>query len=337
MTITINKAEQLEVVTSASRAPSVHNIQPARWRFTDDGRVWLLEDTRRTLPVADPLGRDNAVSLGAAFEGLHLALSQRGLALSPPVFDDTTLLTPAIFPPLRAIALSQIVPGEEDALAHWVEARHSFRDVFLPVDDQERATLAQSLNALGDIVATSSRAEIHEIAKLNDHYSVVALNQPEYQSELYHWMRFRKSNPAWSRDGLNADGLSLNSVERIAAGMLMYPTVFRVLRHLHLSRFVIAESAKTVSAAAIGVFISDMQELPFHTGRRFYRVWLEVSRMGYALCPMSVLSDSMECAQILRERFGISADKRIINVFRIGKPAFIPNPSPRLPARELIV
>ena len=44
---------QRALVAESSLAPSVHNVQPARWRIGED-EVTLLEDTRRRLPVADP-------------------------------------------------------------------------------------------------------------------------------------------------------------------------------------------------------------------------------------------------------------------------------------------
>ena len=51
----LSLAEQRAVVAEASRAPSVHNVQPARWRFVDDSVV-LFRAIDRALPVADPTG-----------------------------------------------------------------------------------------------------------------------------------------------------------------------------------------------------------------------------------------------------------------------------------------
>jgi len=83
------RAQQERILAEVSRAPSVHNVQPARWRFDDDG-VTLLQDRSRRLPAADPTGRDVEASLGASFEGMHLALSRFGLGLAEPfhIVDD---------------------------------------------------------------------------------------------------------------------------------------------------------------------------------------------------------------------------------------------------------
>ena len=76
--------EQMAILAEVSRAPSVHNVQPARWRFENDG-VTLLQDRSRRLPASDPTGRDVEASLGASFEGMVLALSRLGLGLSEPL------------------------------------------------------------------------------------------------------------------------------------------------------------------------------------------------------------------------------------------------------------
>src|SRR5207244_2728697 len=43
---------QLQLVREASRAPSAHNTQPARWRLSPDSAVVLFEEVSRRLPVA---------------------------------------------------------------------------------------------------------------------------------------------------------------------------------------------------------------------------------------------------------------------------------------------
>ena len=63
------RAELLALVDEGRRAPSVHNIQPARWAALEPGVLALRADPARTLPIADPSGHDVRVSLGAAWEG----------------------------------------------------------------------------------------------------------------------------------------------------------------------------------------------------------------------------------------------------------------------------
>src|SRR5215510_1246156 len=79
--ITLSDDDLRAILTEACLAPSVHNIQPTRWRL-GSGTLDLLGDTRRAIPVADPVGRDWYLSHGAALEGLSLALGRRGLAIA---------------------------------------------------------------------------------------------------------------------------------------------------------------------------------------------------------------------------------------------------------------
>jgi nitroreductase family protein len=58
------------IVELATRAPSIHNTQPWRWRTTSRG-LELHADPARQLVAADPLGRNLVISCGAS---LHHAL-----------------------------------------------------------------------------------------------------------------------------------------------------------------------------------------------------------------------------------------------------------------------
>jgi nitroreductase len=65
----------------ATRAPSVHNSQPWRWRIADRS-VHLYADRARRLPATDPDGRDWILSCGAALHHLRIALAASGIAAS---------------------------------------------------------------------------------------------------------------------------------------------------------------------------------------------------------------------------------------------------------------
>ena len=73
-------AEEIaRAVELATRAPSVHNTQP--WRFRADGDVLdLYADRSRQLAHLDPLGRQLTLSCGAALLFARVALGTTGLA-----------------------------------------------------------------------------------------------------------------------------------------------------------------------------------------------------------------------------------------------------------------
>jgi len=66
-----------ELIRSACSAPSVHNTQPWTWRVLDSTTIELYADRTRQLPATDPLGRDLAISCGAALHHLVVAAEPR--------------------------------------------------------------------------------------------------------------------------------------------------------------------------------------------------------------------------------------------------------------------
>ncbi|MEJ8279058.1 Acg family FMN-binding oxidoreductase [Pseudonocardia spirodelae] len=67
-----------EVLATATRAPSLHNSQPWRFRLHPD-RIELLADRERRPAVADPTGREMRIGCGAALFTLRLALAGQGI------------------------------------------------------------------------------------------------------------------------------------------------------------------------------------------------------------------------------------------------------------------
>lgn len=77
-------------VDLACRAPSLHNSQPWRWKYSD-GQLQLFGDHTRLLPAADPTGRQLHISCGAALH--HLSVGLLGLRWSADIrYEDRPLL-----------------------------------------------------------------------------------------------------------------------------------------------------------------------------------------------------------------------------------------------------
>jgi hypothetical protein len=127
------------LIAESALAPSVHNVQPSRWRI-GEGEITLLEDTRRRLPVADPRAHDAAMSLGAASEGLRIAASRADLRM---IAMNTTDADEA--PDLRRVACFRFEEcNDSDPLAAFVEKRQSWRGKFAIATDgiAERRSLS---------------------------------------------------------------------------------------------------------------------------------------------------------------------------------------------------
>jgi nitroreductase len=329
----VDRQTQRALVAKAARAPTVHNVQPARWRFLADGGVVLYRAVDRALPVADPTGHDVRVSLGAAWEGMSIALSCRGLRLAEPEFlEDAEEEDGRV-----GVARARLVEGAApDPLAEFVEARRSYRGRFLPLPTD----VLRRLTAVGgeDVRWVADAARIAEMAGLYDEASYSFVRQPAYHAELYRWMRLSPAHPDWARDGLNAECMALSGVERAAASVLLRPRVFAVLKRVGAARALISEAAQIRSASAILLFTPRRELGDFAVGRLFYRLWLQVAALGAGMVPMSALADSPAARERLGREHGIPESRRLANVFRVGGvPPGGAARSPRLPVDELLV
>jgi len=334
-------AELLALVDEARRAPSVHNIQPARWALPEPGVLALHADPGRTLPIADPSGHDVRVSLGAAWEGMSIALSRRGFTAGPPQLSRRPGSPGAGAPEVLGAPQAQCSiehGGMIDPLAAAVARRAAFRGTFTGTPAVALDALERRIAPLG-VITLRDRERIRELAGLADDASGEFLVDPRYWRETWKWLRLSPAHPDWARDGLNADVLALSGAERVAGRWLMAPACFEWMRRLGLARALVSERARTTSAAALLLFTAPVEEDPFVTGRAFYRCWLEVTASGLALCPMSVLADSKRANAEVRRLSSIPGGSRLVNVFRVGAASegFPRRLTPRLPAAELIV
>lgn len=326
---------QLQLAEKAGRAPSPHNIQPARWRFGGHD-VELHELASRWLRVGDPTGRDNRIALGMAWEGMAIAVSEHGWTLGEPMLDAAGYPADTA---TRVIARAQLLHQDKpDPLVHQLERRRCYRGVFADSDPQ------QVLRRIGQCVAghCSSVSIIPDklrpsIAAWHDGASADGLRDPQFARELYQWMRFSPRNPQWQRDGLAADCLGLSTIETWGAAVAMHPTVVRVLAAAGLAKTLVSEADKVRSAAALVLLHCPATLGDFAFGRAWYRFWLELAQADLCGVPMSALADSQRHSQLLVEACPLPAEHRLINVMRIGVAPGAIARSARLPARELLL
>jgi nitroreductase len=323
--------ETLEaLVREAARAPSVHNVQPARWRFEPAGGLVLFRALDRTLPVADPTGHDVEVSLGAAFEGMAIALSRLGLVLGTPV-PERAAEAEGCEPVVRARISGG---GTPDPLAAYVHERRSHRGRFTRRGARELASAR--LLAADDVHVIDDALDIRLSSRTHDAATWRFESQPEYHAELWSWLRLSRRDPRWRRDGLNADCLALSAAERIAARALLRPAVFSSLARVRVARHLVSEAGAVRSAIALLLFVPRRTDPAFDVGRRFYRLWLQITAAGLHAAPMSASAD--DPATRAQYEAQIPPDRRLANVLRVGYVrAERVAESFRLPVGELLV
>ena len=321
-----------ELVAEARLAPSVHNIQPTRWRLRADGCLELVDDTTVRAPVADPTGHDVLISHGAALEGMSLALGRRGLFIA-----EVAMAEPETSQRYAALRVLSVGGGEPpDPLLAGVSRRMSWRGRFLasPEDDTALDAIAA---ARDDVICLRGSRALGEIAVWADLAELSFVRDEGFRRELVSWMRLSPRHPRYLQDGLNREALAMNLIEAAGAGVVL-GGLFPALDRLGLAATLLSDRAKTASAAGIVLFCRPQGEDPLISGRHFYRVWLAIDRAGLAACPISALADHPGFNARLRALGQIGEGQRLVNVFRVGRPPNPPAPRHfRLAVDQLIV
>lgn len=176
------------VVAAASSAPSICNSQP--WLFVaDTDRLDVFLDPARALPVVDPTGRQQIMSVGAAVELARIAITARGqgaqvdLAPEGPSSDHLAALhvRQPRGPSLTDRELWQAIPR-----------RHTVRTAFdaRPVPASLIETLADEALQFDVWVKPVTRDdEIPAAAALIAHAEEIERRDPAYLAELECWIR----------------------------------------------------------------------------------------------------------------------------------------------------
>jgi nitroreductase len=330
--MTLSDPDLAALVATANLAPSVHNTQPTRWRRDTEGRVLVFEDVCRLLPVGDPLGRDAAVSHGAAIEGFAMACAAIGRSVG------VDLLTGPASAGLRPVARITLADGAPpDRLAALVPRRRTYRGRFAQPDAAPPLNALDGLAAAGDVRLVRDPRGVERLARLNDEASLRTFRDGPYRAELLSWMRLSPGHPGWARDGLNAEAMAMSRFEAAGAGLVLKPDVFEALDRLGAASLFVAEARVVRSAQAIILFHRPDTEHPLITGRRFYRLWLEAAALGLSAAPMAVLADDEQVRAIIAQDFGLPPGRRLITAFRLGRAPPAPKgPKPRLPVEALM-
>ena len=122
----------------------------------------------------------------------------------------------------------------------------------------------------------------------------------------------------------------------MAAIALLHPVVFSALAQLRLARFLVSEATPVRSAIALVLFIPRRSDSAFDVGRRFYRLWLEITAAGLHAAPMSASADDPTARAQYDSH--VPEDRRLANVLRVGHaPVGRVAESYRLPVAELLV
>lgn len=308
------------LVELACRAPSVHNTQPWLWRIVDDATIELLADRSRQLPVADPQGRNLAISCGAA---LHHATEVAGaLGMVPKVE-----VTPEVTDPdlLARIHLSagRPVPDAGERLA-TIEQRCTDRRRFTswPVPDARLHKLAEAASGWGTFavpltdVTARFRAEL-----LLDRAMVLQASDPRFAEEQARWV-----------ERAPTDGIPAPNAVPPASGRVARPNRFVTESQPGTTRSPrLIESSDGLVAICSAY---DAQMSWIQAGQTLSALWLHATRAGLSIVPLSQAIEVPETRQALH-RDVFSSMARPLILVRVGWQEIARSTLPRTPRRPL--
>lgn len=199
---TMDDARVAELVRDAAAAPSMHNAQPWRFRYTRGDRTFrLYADFERRMPHADPDARALHLGCGAALFNLRVAVAHAGhhpdVALLPAPDDAALLATVRLTAPSAGdAALALLHPA--------IHRRHTSRYPFseTPVPERLKAALAYAAAQEGAALAFPESWHLRWIQELTEEAEARNLTDRGSEEDLAHWTRIGIAAADTATDGV---------------------------------------------------------------------------------------------------------------------------------------
>ncbi len=311
------------LVAAAGRAPSPLNTQPWRFRWRDDA-IELLADRTRSLPAADPDGRQLTIACGAALFNLRLAVRHLGVdAVVAPFPDpqDADLLA-------RVSAGAERPPdGTDAALLAALPYRHTHRRPF--TDGPVPPEICAALRA----AAREEGAELH-LVKRPDARARLAALAARADQEQQRDTRLREEIVAWTSPpgAARRDGVPPTAYPRPGTGA---QAPFPARDHaLGRDQGVDVPDVPAVEPAiAVLTTEADGRDDWLVAGQALQRVLLTAARRWVFASFLGQLMEVDELRPVVRAQLGLRGVPQV--VLRIGR-ATVAVPTPRRDVSDLL-
>lgn len=299
-----------EIIHLASRAPSIHNTQPWRWRVRQNG-LDLRPDTTRWLPATDPGRHGLVLSCGATLRLAEIAARSLGLQTRThwqPAGEDGPLA--------RLTIVGEATPAERDlALAAAGERRRSYRG---PLDGSSitmavERRLEQEVGSGISITRLRHSHRIIQAAVLANAAETTEWADRRYRDELREWTHADDDRP---------DGIPRSAIAETTPNSAIPQRDFGI----RPQRVAGEDAAAYFVLGTSGDFLRNW----LAAGSGAMQLMLNAELEGLASCPLTqpVDSPAFRCRLGLYLG-GVDTPQFILRVGRPGEP----NPTRRTPRR----
>jgi len=304
------------VLTLATRAPSIHNTQPWRWRV-GAANLDLFSEPDMQLHSTDPDGRDLIVSCGVALHHCVVALAAMGWQAKVSRLPD-----PDNPRHLATIEVQPHVPDQADvALAAAIPRRRTDRRAYSswPVPGGDIAQMAARAARSGVMlrqVDAVDRMRVIVKQSIHDH-----LTDDEYMREL----------TAWSGRYGAVAGVPARSTPPPEAAAPIPGRVFAGAGLAQPSGIYPADDSAAILALGTE---KDDRLARLRAGEATSVVLLTATSMGLACCPITEPLEIRETREAVRaDVFGASGYPQML--LRVGWAPINADPLPATPRRRL--
>ena len=304
-------------------APSRNNTQP--WVFEiagDELRVYA--DTSRTLPVADPDGRQLLMSCGAALVNVRVAAAHFGSATSVELIPGHR--RDGLLARVRLEERSASTPELEE-LFRAIPRRRTNR---LPLDGREPpdglvTALLREARRGGVSLRPVEPHQRRVVAELIAEGDDAAWSSPRYRSELAGWVR---TNSSPRRDGLPGYSLGMSDV-----AALVHPLLVRIQNPARAEAERDRRRALGTKALLVISTPRDSKAEWIEAGEALQRVLLRATAAGLFASYFAQPIETPALRRKLAEAIGDSGAPQVM--FRLGY-GLEPRPTPRRKVEDVL-
>jgi len=312
-----------ELLEYARLAPSVHNAQP--WRFIVNGAtISLAVAPERMLDAGDPTSRESWISFGVCLEAMMQAA--QGLGMKAEI---TEIQGAALSDIIATVTVTPDMSEKQPGILKALKDRHTHRERMEPTDIPA-ALIENCQQAVKNLDGVSvlflqEKSSIDKVADYTLKAMTLALGNPDFRHELYHFVHYNWSP---SRTGMHGYTLGEGMLGSVFGKLSIKLGIGLGMKARH-------DQQRIKDASAL-VFVATRGDVPsfwLNAGRAYLRVALEVTKSGLAQGTLAAPIEAASFHEDIEKLLGTTA--RLQTMLRIGKAAHPVRSSPRLEVDEL--